>query len=195
MTRLKELEKEARSEHIPIMQDSGMEFLLSYIRERPWIMRVLEAGTAVGWSAMNMAGIRPGITIDTIEVDPAMAALARRNIADADLDDRIFVYQMDADDFRTAKYYDLFFIDAAKSQYRRYLEHFLPNSYVGSVFIFDNLNFHGIVDDPSASKNRSTIQMTRKILKFREDLLKDERFETEFHPEIGDGVAAAKRIR
>ena len=92
-------------------------------------------------------------------------------------------------------HYDFYFIDAAKSQYHRYLEHFLPTSYVGSVFLFDNLNFHGIVDDPSLSHNRSTLQMTRKIKRFRENLLKDERFETTFYPDIGDGIAIAKRVK
>jgi predicted O-methyltransferase YrrM len=86
-------------------------------------------------------------------------------------------------------------VDAAKSQYRRYLEHFLKNSRTGTVFIFDNLNFHGIVENESLSHNRSTIQMMHKIKKFRDHLLKDERFTTEFHSDIGDGVAVSIRIK
>jgi len=53
------------------------------------------------------------------------------------------------------------------------------------------LQFHGIVDCPELSQNRSTVQMTRKILKFREYLKTDSRFETTFHPEVGDGIAIA----
>ena len=63
------------------------------------------------------------------------------------------------------------------------------------MFIFDNLNFHGIVDDESLSSNRSTIQMMHKIKKFREHLLKDDRFQTEFHSDTGDGIAVSVRIK
>ena len=194
MNNLNELEKQARQSHVPIMMDSGMLFLTGYIRSHPGIMRILEAGTAVGWSSMKMAEVRENITVDTIEIDGDMYRQAVENIRNAGLSDRIFVHHMDAVNFETASYYDLFFIDAAKSQYRKYLEHFYPNSYVGSVFIFDNLNFHGIVDHPELSENRSTLQMTRKILRFRERLMQDRRFKTEFYPEIGDGIAVSERI-
>ena len=75
-----------------------------------------------------------------------------------------------------------------------YVEHFLPNSVIGSVFVFDNLNFHGIVDHPELSENRSTLQMTRKIRKFRETMKNDPRFETTWHPDVGDGVMVSRRI-
>ena len=91
--------------------------------------------------------------------------------------------------------YDLFFIDAAKSQYFRYLNHFYPMSYVGSYFIFDNINFHGIVEEPSLSHNRSTLQMTRKLKRFKERILKDERFKATFYSEIGDGILVLERIK
>lgn len=195
MKRIDEIERQAREQHIPVMFDEGMEFLLDYIRKNPGIMQILECGTAVGWSSMKMASIRQNITVDTLEINPDLYRQAVDNIAEAGLSDRIFPHLMDAVDFVTAKYYDLFFIDAAKSQYRRYLEHFYPNSYVGSVFIFDNLNFHGIVDHPELSENRSTLQMTRKIHAFRDWLLQDERFRTEFHPDIGDGVAVSIRVK
>lgn len=195
MKRIDEIERQAREQHIPVMFDEGMEFLLDYIRKNPGIMQILECGTAVGWSSMKMASIRQNITVDTLEINPDLYRQAVDIIAEAGLSDRIFPHLMDAVDFVTAKYYDLFFIDAAKSQYRRYLEHFYPNSYVGSVFIFDNLNFHGIVDHPELSENRSTLQMTRKIHAFRDWLLQDERFRTEFHPDIGDGVAVSIRVK
>ena len=107
------------------MMDDGMEFLLAYIQEHPAVMKILECGTAVGWSAMKMAEVRTNITIDTLEVDPVMYEQALSNIREAGLADRVFVHLTDASLFVTEKYYDLFFIDAAKSQYRMYLEHFM----------------------------------------------------------------------
>ena len=105
---LKEVELQARENHVPIMLEDGMEFLLSYIREHPWIMKILECGTAVGWSAMKMAEVRQGITIDTLEADPAMAKQAVNNIRNEKLDDRIFVHLCDAALYQTNQYYDLF---------------------------------------------------------------------------------------
>lgn len=194
MNRLDEIKEQAKLDHVPIMLDSGMEFLLDYIRKRPSIMKVLECGTAVGLSSMKIASIRENITVDTLEIDPVMAEQAVRNIREAQLEDRVFVHLCDASLYETNQYYDLFFIDAAKSQYRMYLEHFLKNAYSGSVFVFDNLNFHGIVDHPELSENRSTLQMTRKIKRFRTAIQNDARFRTEWHPEIGDGVLVAELI-
>lgn len=191
--KLKEIHDQARAEGIPIMFDDGMEFLLDYIRKHENIRDILEIGTAVGYSAIRMAEIRWDMEIDTLEVNPEMYEQALKNIEAEHLSDRIHVHLTDAAQYETEKIYDLIFVDAAKSQYRRYQEHFLHNSRPGTVFVYDNLNFHGIVDDESLSRNRSTIQMTHKIHKFRDHLLKDERFETVFYPETGDGVAISVR--
>lgn len=187
-----EIHDEARKEHVPIMLDDGMAFLLNYIRKHEGVRDILEVGTAVGFSAINMAKIRWDNTIDTLEINPKMYEKAIQNIKNEKLDDRIHVHLIDGAAFETNKIYDLIFIDAAKSQYRRYLEHFMKNSRIGTVFIFDNLNFHGIVDNEELSSNRSTIQMVHKIKKFREHLLNDDRFITSYY-EVGDGIAVSVR--
>ena len=149
--------------------------------------------TACLFQQVRQDPVQPA-TVDTLEIDPKMYEEALKNIEDAGLSERVHCYLCDAAQFETKKKYDLIFIDAAKSQYRRYLEHFLKNSEPHTVFIFDNLAFHGIVDDESLSENRSTIQMVHKIRKFRDALLSDERFITEYYPDTGDGIAVA-RIR
>ena len=189
MNEIKRIHDQARENHIPIMMDDGMEFLLDYIEHHENIRDILECGTAVGYSAIRMAKIRWDMTVDTLEIDPVMYEQAKKNVENEGLSERIKCYLADAADFETEKKYDLIFIDAAKSQYRRYLEHFMKNSLPKTVFVFDNLNFHGIVDTPSLSSNRSTLQMTRKIGKFRNHILHDERFETAFYPAVGDGIA------
>lgn len=191
MDELKKIHDKARENDIPIMLDDGMEFLLRYIREHEEIRDILEIGTAVGYSSIRMAMIRWDMKIDTLEVNPHMAAQAEDNIRKEDLSERITVHLVDGAQYETDKIYDLIFVDAAKSQYRRYLEHFLKNTRKGSVFIFDNLNFHGLVDDESLTHNRGTVQMMHKIKKFREHLLKDERFDTVFYSDIGDGIAVS----
>lgn len=189
---LKQIHDTARKNHVPIMKDAGMELLLTYIKEHEQIRDILEIGTAVGYSAINMAKIRWDMTIDTLEVNQAMYTQAIHNIQQEHLQDRIHVYLQDAAMFETNKVYDLIFVDAAKSQYRRYLEHFMKNSRIGTVFVFDNLNFHGMVDDESLSHNRNTLQMVHKIKRFRQHILQDTRFVTTFY-DIGDGVAISIR--
>ena len=56
----------ARKEDVPIMLDDGMDFLLAYIREHENIRDILEIGTAVGYSSINMAQIRWDMQIDTL---------------------------------------------------------------------------------------------------------------------------------
>ena len=170
-----------------------MDFLIEYLTSHENIRDILEIGTAVGYSAIRMASVRWDMTVDTVEVDPAMYAQAVKNVEAESLSGRIHCYLCDGAQFETDRIYDLIFIDAAKSQYRRYLEHFMKNSRPGTVFLFDNLAFHGIVDDNSLSHNRSTVQMAHKIRKFRDHLLQDERFDTVYYEDSGDGIAVACR--
>ncbi len=189
---LLEIHDAARENHVPIMKDDGMEFLLNLIEKNENIRDILEIGTAVGYSSINMAKIRWDNQIDTLEINPKMYEQAIQNIQSENLQDRIHVHLIDGASYETKKIYDLIFIDAAKSQYRRYLEHFMKNSRIGTIFVFDNLNFHGIVDDEKLSHNRSTIQMVHKIKKFREHIIRDTRFDTTFY-DIGDGIAVSIR--
>lgn len=192
---LRRIRQDARSRNVPIMQDDGMKCLLYYIEDHPEISSILELGTAVGLSAIEMASIRDGITVDTVELDEAAASAAIRNIREAGLSERICVHVCDAAEFETQKQYDLVFVDAAKAQYRTYLERYYPNTHAGSVFVFDNLNFHGMVDTPSLTNNKGTKHMVRKIKAFRSWLLTERRFQTVFYSAIGDGIAFARRKR
>lgn len=148
------------------MLDDGMDFLVSYITEHEKITNILEIGTAVGLSSMKMAKVRNTIHIDTLEVNENMYEEAIKNIKENHYENQISVYLCDGVKFETDKIYDLIFVDAAKSQYKRYLEHFMPNAKQGTVFVFDNLNFHGIVDHPEITHNRSTRQLVGKIKNF-----------------------------
>lgn len=192
MNELKKIHDMARRNDVPIMLDDGMDFLLQYIQKHEEISDILEIGTAVGYSSIRMALIRWDMKIDTLEINPQMAEQAIENIRKEGLSERITVHLMDGAQYESDTIYDLIFVDAAKSQYRRYLEHFLKNTRRGSVFIFDNLNFHGLVDDESLTHNRGTVQMMHKIKKFREHLLQDKRFDTVFYSDIGDGIAVSK---
>ena len=65
--RLQEIHDKARKEHVPIMLDDGMEFLLEYIRSHEGIRDILEIGTAVGYSAICLLYTSISVDLDTLD--------------------------------------------------------------------------------------------------------------------------------
>ena len=63
-----EMERYAREHHVPIMEKEGIEFLLAFIQEHR-CRRILEIGSAIGYSAIRMALVDEAIEVDTIERD------------------------------------------------------------------------------------------------------------------------------
>lgn len=189
MYKIDEIKIHAHRHHVPIMKDGGIEFLTNFLSSHPQIQRILEIGTAVGYSSIKMAQIRENISIDTVELSQEMFEKANENIRSCQLQDRIYTHLCDGLEYNTLTVYDLIFIDAAKAQYRKYMERYLKNAHQDTVFVFDNLSFHGIVENPSLSKNRSTIQMVRKIKRFKDWLAQNEAFDVIFYDSIGDGIA------
>ena len=194
MPSINDLEIYAQENHVPIMMKTGIEFILELIRNQAYT-RILELGTAIGYSAIRMAKLSTLIQIDTLENDPERAQLAIANIAAERLDTQIHVFAMDIAKFQTDRLYDLIFVDAAKAQYPRYMEQSRGNLAKGGVFVFDNLNFHGMVEDPSLTENKGTRQMIKKLRRFRETLMHDPDCLTQFYPEVGDGVAVVGLLR
>ena len=194
MPSINDLEIYAQENHVPIMMKTGIEFILELIRNQAYT-RILELGTAIGYSAIRMAKLSTLIQIDTLENDPERAQLAIANIAAERLDTQIHVFAMDIAKFQTDRLYDLIFVDAAKAQYPRYMEQFRGNLAKGGVFVFDNLNFHGMVEDPSLTENKGTRQMIKKLRRFRETLMHDPDCLTQFYPEVGDDVAVVGLLR
>jgi predicted O-methyltransferase YrrM len=103
---------------------------------------VLEIGTSNGVSAIWMAlGLKEtGGKLTTLEIDPERAKLARENFRQAEVADRITLIEGDA--LQTlgtlAGTYDLVFIDAAKPQYKKYLEIIFPRIQKGGIIVAHN---------------------------------------------------------
>ena len=95
----KELEKikqKALEEHIPIIMDDTLDVVDKILKEvKP--KRILEIGTAVGYSAMCFSEyLEDGGIIDTIERDEERIAEAKINIKNVGLEDKINIYEGDA---------------------------------------------------------------------------------------------------
>ncbi len=188
---LEKLEKYAEENNVPIMQKDGIEFLTNYIKENN-IKRILEIGSAIGYSAIKMALARNDIEITTIERDKERYELAVKNIEDFNLNDRINIILGDALETDIEGEYDLIFIDAAKSQYIKFFEKYELNLKIGGVIVTDNLSFHGLVEDESKTTNRNTKQLVRKIRNYIEYLKNNDRYNTIFY-RLGDGVAVSQK--
>lgn len=179
---------------VPIISDQGLMFLLQMIRVNESI-NILEIGTAIGYSAINMANISKSILIDTIERDAKMYDLAIQNINDCNLQDRIKVYYADAlniDLSLLKSSYDLIFIDAAKAQYINFFEKFSKLLSPKGIIISDNLMFHGLVEGESHIESRNLRALVRKIHNYNLWLSNHSDFVTLFL-EIGDGMALSKK--
>ena len=186
-----EIEKFAHNNNVPIMMEDGIELLCKLIKENG-ILDILELGTAIGYSAIKMAEIDSRIHVTTLEIDEERYTQALRNIKDAGLNDQIEAILKDAMSYETEHKFDLIFIDAAKSQTQRYLDHFAKNLKEDGIVVVDNLNFHGMVDDPSLTENRNTKQMIRKIKKFRDEIQVNEKYHVIFLKNVGDGIMIIK---
>lgn len=188
--RIEDLKKKAIENKIPIMQDGGIDFILKYIKEND-VKKILEIGTAVGYSAIKFASINKDIKVTTIERDHERYNEARKNIQDFELNDQIDCILGDALETRISDKFDLIFIDAAKSQYIKFFEKYKYNLKPTGVIISDNLSFHGLVEDDSKTNNKNTKQLVKKIRKYIAFLKENTEFETNFIS-VGDGLSISK---
>lgn len=187
--RIENLEEYAAKDNVPIMQKEGIEFLTNYIKENN-IKKILEIGSAIGYSAIKMALVSDDIFVTTIERDKSMFDIASKNISKFNLTDRINIINSDALDVELNDKYDLIFIDAAKSQYIKFFEKFDKNLISGGIIISDNLSFHGLVEDDSKTNNRNTKQLVKKIRKYIDYLKNNTNYNTIFY-KLGDGISVS----
>lgn len=191
---IENIKNKALKEDVPIIKDGGLIFLLDLIKEKN-LKEILELGTAVGYSSINMASLSKDIHVDTIEKNEDMYKQAITNINNEGLQNQITVYYTPIEEFKTDKKYDLIFVDAAKAQYGKYLEMFIDNLKEDGYVLFDNMVFHNMIYDVENIKNRNTRSLVRKIIKFRETMSNDSRFDIIFYDNVGDGLLLLTRRR
>ena len=189
---INDIKTKALQEGVPIIKDEGLAFLLDFVKENGF-KNILELGTAVGYSSMHMASIDKDIHIDTIEKNDDMYNQAIENIKNAGLQGQINVYHMPIEDFTTDKMFDFIFVDAAKAQYGKYMEKFLPNLTQNGKMLFDNMIFHGLIYKVDEIESKNLRNLVKKIVGFREMVHNDERFDIIVRDDIGDGIFILSR--
>ncbi|MDC3413298.1 O-methyltransferase [Aquibacillus sp. 3ASR75-11] len=189
---MKQIESQAKNEQIPIMEPLGLDFLKQIIRlKQP--KKILEIGTAIGYSALQMLDASPTSTIVTIERDVKRYKQAMHNITSLDKQKHIEILLGDAfameQEAEKRGPYDLLFIDAAKGQYQRFFETFHAFVRSNGVIISDNVLFRGLVVKEESS-NKRLQQIAAKIRDYNEWLVNHSGYSTTIIP-VGDGVAVS----
>jgi predicted O-methyltransferase YrrM len=192
---LKELEEYAMLHHVPIIQPEVARLLFITGRlVKP--KRILEVGTAIGYSAILMSQIlEPGGKIDTIDRSEKMTLLAKENIKKVRMEDRINIITGDALDVLQCldKSYDMIFMDAAKGQYSEFLPECLRMLKSNGVLFSDNVLYKGMVasDELIVFRKKTIVKRMREYL---EVICNSEELDSSIIP-IGDGVAISYKIR
>lgn len=186
-----EMESYARAHDVPIMEKEGIAFMLDVIQTHG-CRRILEIGTAIGYSAIRMALVHEDIHVVSIERDEQRWQEACRNVEKAGLSSRITLILGDALETEIDGEFDFLFIDAAKAQYTRFFERYTPLLKQGGIVLSDNLGFHGMVEGKTVPKSRGTRNLVRKIRGYIDYLEHNAAFETEFY-DVGDRVAVSKK--
>ncbi|ARI76979.1 O-methyltransferase [Halobacillus mangrovi] len=187
---IERIEAYAKENGVPIMEPSGIEFLMQLIRlHQP--SHILEIGTAIGYSAIRMLEASAKSAIVTIERDPTRYSEAVSNLRQLGVENSIQILHGDALELEKEVAekgpYDLLFIDAAKGKYEEFFHMYSPMLTERGVIISDNVLFKGYVADDELASPRMA-KIAGKIRKFNEWLVNHPDYYTTIVP-VGDGVA------
>jgi len=187
---LEKVKTKALADHIPIIMDDTLEVIKGILeKENP--KRILEIGTAVGYSASMFAKYAENAIIDTIELDEERYNEARVNTEKIGVADRINLYLGNAVDILpTLNFeYDIVFIDANKGKYPVFLQEGIRLVKPEGIIIADNILYKGyVMSDYNKHKQRTAVRHLREYIK---EAMENEFLESEIL-EVGDGIAITK---
>ena len=188
---LEKIKTKALENHIPIIMDDTLEVMAKYLKEiKP--KRILEIGTAVGYSAMCFSEyLEENGVIDTIERDEERIKEAKVNIKAVGVENKINIYEGDAVEILPTlnEKYDAVFIDAAKGKYPFFLKESIRMINKNGIIFADNILYKGyVMSDYNKHKQRTAVRNLREYIK---EVTEDPNIETEIL-EVGDGLAISK---
>ncbi len=192
--KLEEIYSSAVEREVPVIREDTRDYLRLLLNQvKP--VKVLEIGTAVGYSALFMAEVLDNISeyhIDTIELDDVRAEEAQGHITEFGKEDKIHLYRGDAAEVlkTLTEKYDFIFIDAAKAQYMNYLQAVMKLVHADSVIVTDNVLESGLVLESHFLVEKRDRTIHDKLREYLYTLKNDERLETAILS-IGDGVAVS----
>ena len=189
---LETIEKEALASSVPIIRREMQSFLKTLLLIRK-PMRILEVGTAVGFSALLMSEYAPeGCRITTIENYEKRIPAALENFRRAGKEEKITLIEGDAEEvLKTLEEpYDFIFMDAAKGQYIHYLPEVLRLLPEGGVLVSDNVMQDGEVIESRFAVERRNRTIHARMREYLYELKHNDALVTSIIP-LGDGAAVS----
>lgn len=188
-----EMEGLAEREGVPIVAWETGRLLASLARSLD--PRVLEVGTAIGYSALHMAEVLDRGRITSLERDPARIGQARSYLQRANVEEKVEVVEGDALETIAGLRgpFDLLFLDATKGEYREYLRRAETLLAPRALLVVDNVLMSGQVAEPEAG-GRWGPDAVAAQRDFNEELLASEDWLASVLA-VGDGVLVASRTQ
>ena len=189
------IEKEALETYVPIIRKEMQTFLkLLLAMKKP--ARILEVGTAVGFSAILMAEYDPvDCHITTIENYEKRIPIARENFKRAGKDGQITLLEGDAAEVLTtlSEPFDFIFMDAAKGQYIHFLPDIIRLLAKDGVLVSDNVLQDGDIIESRFVVTRRNRTIHKRMRDYLYELTHHEELVTSVLP-VGDGITVSTRI-
>lgn len=190
---LADIEEFARSENIPIIQHEVVAYF-RFLMQTLAPSRILEIGTAIGFSALLMAKYAPEAKITTIDRNPEMIDLAKENFKKYDNHNQITLLEGDAENVIKSldKNFDFVFMDSAKSKYVVFLPEILNRLNKGGIIIFDDVFQGGDVAKPIEEVRRGQRTIYRGLNRLFDQTLKNPGLTASFIP-MSDGLLLLRK--
>ena len=158
----------AKANGIPVIRDVSFDLLLTTVATKG-AERILEIGTAWGYSGIAMLQVLPKAHLTGIELDDLAIAKSKENYKRFGVEDRTTLFCGDAGEIipvLTGKY-DFIFLDGPKGHYYKYLPYLTEVLEVGGVIFADNIDFQGYVlgkRKPTSGKHNTIINSMKNYL-------------------------------
>ncbi len=191
---LEQLERQAKKDDVPIIRremQSFMKFLMAAHRPK----RILEVGTAIGFSALLMCEYNPvSCEIVTIENYEKRIPIALENFKKAGKEEQIHLIAGDAAEvLKTLEEpFDFIFMDAAKGQYLRFLPEVLRLLKNGGILVSDNVLQEGDLIESHFAVERRNRTIHKRMREYLYELKHNDALVTSLIP-LGDGVAISTK--
>ena len=188
---LLEMEEYAKKNEVPISQPETIG-LIENMLLFGGAKNVLEIGSAIGYSAIVMAGT--GAFVTTIECSEKMIEKFKGFVAESGYGDRIQLFEGDASEVLNyiEGEYDFLFVDAAKGQYLNYLPHCMRLLKKGGILFSDNILYKGMVATDELYKRRK-VTIIRRLRKYLDTICNTDGLKTVIVP-VGDGAAISYKL-
>ncbi len=189
-----EIEEFAHQTNVPIIRKE-MESFLRVLIEIKKPKRILELGTAIGYSAILMANtMSEDCRITTIENYDKRIPIARDNFKRAGVEEKVELLEGDALEIlqKINEPYDFVFMDAAKAQYLVYLKEIMRLLPVGGILIADNVLQDGELVESRYAVERRNRTIHSRMREYLYEVKNMKELETTIIP-IGDGITLSVR--